>query len=122
MKKANNSVRQINITNDLSELKEHEMVMKHIGSHLDDENKRLYWDGTLMGEDIPIAGEECLPIKSSINLIPTPGLTKFYSDVSLLQDMGVHLQLSVAADPSASTLGAGKNTTVHIFFIGNSVA
>ena len=105
MKKANIPVHQIKIPNDHTELKNNELALQRIDTGLLE--GRLYWKGTLSGEVINLVSDACLPIKPSIELNPPDGMTKYYFDMGLLQDMGVHLQLSTPAsnqsDPGPST-------------------
>ena len=54
---------------------------------------RLYWKGTTTEDVFPCVGDNCLPIKPSVELNPPEGMTKFYFDLNLLRDMNVHLQL-----------------------------
>ena len=67
---------------------------------------RLFWKGTITGDIINIVGENCLPIKPSVDLEPPAGMTKYYFNMGLLRDMGVHLQLTTPAlSASSSTTG-----------------
>ena len=54
-----------------------------------------------------MVGDACLPIKPSIELNPPDGMTKYYFDMGLLQDMGVHLQLST---PASNQSAPGPST------------
>ena len=64
----------------------------------------MYWCGDLVGEEFKCVGNECLPIKPNIDLDPPEGLSRYYFEMNLLRDVGVHLQLStqhVPQQPSA---------------------
>ena len=103
MKKGNKKLSQINITSDHAELRDVQLVVKRIECELVDD--RLFWKGTITG-DISIVGKNCLPIKPSVDLEPLAGMTKYYFNMCLLRDMGVHLQLITPA-PSASSSTTG---------------
>ena len=90
--KSNLVLKQIDITQDTEQMKNIELTLKLIDTILVD--GKLYWKGSTSGELFKCVGENCLPIKPSINLNPTEGLTKYYFDINLIRDMGVHLQLS----------------------------
>ena len=91
---------QINITSDHAELRDVQLVVKRIECELVDD--RLFWKGTITGDIINIVGENCLPIKPSVDLEAPAGMTKYYFNMGSLRDMGVHLQLTTPA-PSASS-------------------
>ena len=90
--KANKTLKQIDMSLDETQIKDIEFTLKLIDTSLVD--GKLYWKGNLLGQEFKCIGENCLPIKPSIDLNPPEGLTKFYFDNNLLKDMGVHLQLS----------------------------
>ena len=94
MTKANTQLRQIDVSRD-QDLKEIELTLKFIDTKLI--GNRMYWCGDLIGEEIKCAGENCLPIKPNIDLEPPEGVTRFYFDMNLLHDVGVHLQMSVVS-------------------------
>lgn len=108
MKKGNRKVQQIDITSDHSGLKDVQLVVKQIDCELIEE--KLYWKGTTANENRNIVGDNCLPIKPSIDLSPPEGMTKFYFDINLLRDMGVHLQLTTPSVTSQSSTTAGVVT------------
>ena len=109
MKKSNISVNQIKITNDLSDLKNHQLIVQRIDTSLI--NDRLYWSGSFSGEVIHLTGGACLPIKPSVELSPPDGMTKFYFEYGLLQDMGVHLQLTTTEAEAHSSSSSSSTTS-----------
>ena len=88
----NKTLNQIDVSLDETQMKDIEFTLKIIDTSMVD--GKLYWNGNLFGQEFKCIGENCLPIKPSIDLNPPEGLTKFYFDINLLRDMGVHLQLS----------------------------
>jgi hypothetical protein len=54
----------------------------------------LFYKGTSSGEKFKIVADSCLPIRPTITLTPPEGLSKYFFDINLMRDMGVHLQLS----------------------------
>ena len=109
MKKSNRKISQIDITNDHSALKDVQFVVKRIDCELIEE--KLYWKGSTANESMNIVGDDCLPIKPSIDLDPPEGMTKYYFDMNLLRDMGVHLQLTAPA-PQSSTSSTSTSSGV----------
>ena len=112
--KSNQTLKQIDITQDNEQMKDIELTLKFIDTKLID--GKLYWMGTTYGECFKCVGENCLPIKPSINLNPPEDLTKYYFDLDLIRDMGVHLQLSNTESnqqqPSSSVESFIKNIFV----------
>ena len=92
MKRGNQPVSAVNITNDYSELNDMEMMVRRIECSLIDE--KLFWTGTMTGDSLCIAGKNCLPIKPSVDLNAPPGMSKYFFNMALLRDMGVHLHIS----------------------------
>ena len=80
---------------------------------------RLFWKGTITG-DINIVGENCLPIKPSVDLEPPAGMTKYYFNMGLLRDISVHLQLTTPA-PSASSSSTTGVVNKRCFKCGKTV-
>ena len=91
--KANQTLKQIDITHDNSDqMKDIELTLTLIDTEL--VGNKLFWKGTTSDETIRCIGENCLPIKPSVDLHPPEGLTKYFFDINLIRDLGVHLQLS----------------------------
>ena len=114
MKKANQPIKCVDITNDYSGLADVEMTVKRIECCLVDDEK-LFWKGTISGSDMSIPGKNCLPIKPSIDLSPPPGMTKFFFNMGLLRDMGVHLTLSTPGStttPSSSSSSTSASSQI----------
>jgi len=91
MKKANVSLNLINISQGTENMKDVEFTLRKIDTELI--NGKLFWKGTASGEDLKCVGEACLPIKPSIEADPPEGLTRFFFDFNLMNDLGVHLRL-----------------------------
>ena len=64
--KANKNLKQVDVSKD-EELKDVELTLKFINAKL---GERLYWCGDFVDETetITCAGENCLPIKSNVDL------------------------------------------------------
>ena len=90
--KQNETMSAIDLTRNDEELKNVELTLQFIDTELID--GCLYWTGTTSGDRFKRVGNDCLPIRPSVSLNPPDGLSKYYFDMNLMRDMGVHLQLS----------------------------
>ena len=105
--KSNQVLKQIDISSD-NQIKDVELTLRQIETEVID--GKLFWRGTTSSDTFKCIGDNCLPIRPSIELNPPEGMTKYVFDISLMRDMGVHLKLSTP--PSQETECASSASSI----------
>ena len=82
--KSNQTLKQLDITQDNEQMKNIELTLKLIDTKLVD--GKHFWKGTTSGESFKCFRENCLP-KPSVNLNPPEGLTKYFFNINLIRDI-----------------------------------
>ena len=108
--KSNKPLKQIDLIQNNKGMKDVELTLKFVETQFVDD--KLFWKGTTSGESLKCAGESCLPIKPSVMLDPPDGLSKYYFNINLMRDMGVHLQLSLPEAYDRQPLTSSSNQSV----------
>ena len=105
--KSNQVLKQIDISSD-NQIKDVELTLRQIDTEVID--GKLFRKGTTSSDTFKCIGDNCLPIRPSIELNPPEGMTKYVFDISLMRDMGVHLKLSTP--PSQETECASSASSI----------
>ena len=88
-------------------------------------NEGLYWNGEYDGKVFESAGSSRMPMQPSINIHPPANLSRYYFDLNMINDIGVHLILSEIDESnviqtSEGTLNIAKKCFIcrNLLFIG----
>ena len=74
-------------------------------------NGRLYWCGDYIGVPFEVAGNTCMPIKPYIDVNPPLDMSKYYFDMQMINDIGVHL---IVSNPDDANVVTGSDSTIQV--------
>ena len=74
-------------------------------------NVRLYWCGDYIGVPFEVAANTCMPIKPYIDVNPPLDMSKYYFDMQMINDIGVHL---IVSNPYDANVVKGSDSTIQV--------